>query len=148
MKPSHMPLCSEWWQCPHQGHRCEPQQMTASRPRCRRALQNGGNFAVAANGGKVRDAAVCRKCSESPLRAQSDRCCAPFERKQCGTIRTFGECALRVFLTLLRRSSVGFRANEHAKPLLPKGPTRLLLVPFSGDSPGRNRQAKYDHLDR
>ncbi len=37
--------------------------------------------------------------NERPLRAQSDRCCAPFERKQCATIRTFGESTLRVFLT-------------------------------------------------
>ena len=38
------------------------------------------------------------RCSEWQQGAHSARCCAAFERKECGAIRTFGECALRVFL--------------------------------------------------
>ena len=52
-----------------------PQRKSANFPWCRSACQNGGKFAVAANGGKVRTADIYAPCSEAPLSALSARIC-------------------------------------------------------------------------
>jgi hypothetical protein len=50
------------------------------------------------------------RCSEWQQGALSARRCTAFEREQCGTIRTFGECALRVFMTLIGPTRIRLRA--------------------------------------